>query len=167
MKKKIFWGLFGLFILLQFIQPDRSVPAVNPSSNFENQLNIAPATLTLLKNACYDCHSFETENPWYNYVAPVSYWIQHHVNEAREELNFSEWAAYDIERKAHKIEECVEMIQEGEMPLASFTWMHPEAKLDDTQKQSLMDFFQGLPEAGMGHSKDLHHEADEEEGDED
>jgi hypothetical protein len=33
------------------------------------------------------------------------------------------------------------MIEEGEMPINSYTWMHPEAKLTDAQKQLLIDWF--------------------------
>jgi hypothetical protein len=74
-------------------------------------------------------------------VAPISWWIGNHINEGREHLNFSEWTSYDSKKQKHKLEESIEMIKKDEMPMKSFTWLHPEARLNDEQKQELIGFF--------------------------
>ena len=95
----------------------------------------------MLKETCYDCHSNETKYPWYSNIAPISWLVADHRNEARHHLNFSIWGDYSQKRKDHKLEECIEMVQEGEMPMDSYTWFHPEAKLTEDQKQYLLEWF--------------------------
>jgi hypothetical protein len=68
--------------------------------------------------------------------------IQSHVKGARQELNFSEWTSYPAEKAAHKLEECFEEVGERHMPMKSFTWLHPEAKMDDVQVSALAQWFQ-------------------------
>lgn len=100
--------------------------------------------MALLKSACYDCHSNETEYPWYAQVQPLAWWIDHHVEEARESLNFSIWQTYSVKDMDHAFEECIEMVEEKEMPLTSFTLTHPEARLSELQRQQMVDWFKKL-----------------------
>ncbi|MDZ7847777.1 MAG: heme-binding domain-containing protein [Owenweeksia sp.] len=99
---------------------------------------------SILQNSCYDCHSNAASWPWYAHVAPVSYWLGNHVNEGREHLNFSEWGSYDASKRDHKLEELVEMIEEEEMPLPSYLWLHGEADLTAAQREALVDFAKSL-----------------------
>ena len=134
--------LAGLFVLSQFIPVDRTVPEVAPAEDFLTAVNAPPAMASLIKNACYDCHSYQSEYPWYARVAPVSFWIQGHINEARSHLNFSQWTTYEPAKAAHKLEECFDEVSSGEMPMKSFTWLHPEAQLSDVQVSALAQWFQ-------------------------
>lgn len=145
MSKPIKWillGLLALFIIIQFFQIDKTNPPVETENDFL-YLTAPPTELGLLiKSACYDCHSHETEYPWYTSVAPVSWWIKGHIEEGREHLNFSEWATYDAEKRAHKLEEAVEEVDEGHMPLDSYTWIHADARLSETQRNQLASWFE-------------------------
>jgi hypothetical protein len=80
--------------------------------------------------------------PWYTNIAPFSFWIKQHINEARRHLNFSEWGTYNDKRAHHKLEENYEMVLEGHMPLPSYTWMHSEAIITDADRKSLATWFQ-------------------------
>ncbi len=131
---KVLLGLVVLFLGAQLVRPDRSNPPV------ESDVDAPPEVKALLKRACYDCHSHETTWPWYSNLAPVSWVVAHHVDEGRAELNFSKWAAYEAKRRAHKLEETEEMIEHGEMPLAGYVALHPEAKLTDAEKKVLIDW---------------------------
>jgi cytochrome c551/c552 len=130
-----------LFIVIQVFRINKTITPVNEQTDFMAVTQTNPEVATILKNACYDCHSNQPTYPWYTSVAPVSWWIKNHINEGSKHLNFSIWQTYTVKRKDHKLEECVEMIEEGEMPMNSYTWMHPEAKLTDAQKQLLIDWF--------------------------
>lgn len=132
------------FLLIQSIQIDKTNQAVNQTQDFISVTSAHQDIENVLKSACYDCHSNQSHYPWYANVAPVSWWIKHHINEGREHLNFSLWGIYSEKQKHHKIEECIEVIEEGEMPMTSYTWMHKEAKLTDDQKMQLISFFKGL-----------------------
>ncbi len=96
----------------------------------------------LAKRACFDCHSNETRWPWYSNVAPVSWLVQHDVDEGREELNYSEWHG---PTKASK--KAAEEVREGEMPPAIYLWMHPEARLTAPEREQLAQGLATTPDA--------------------
>lgn len=143
MYKKILWVLAGLLLLAQFVRPDQKNPAVDAAVDFQNIANPPAEVMTILKNACYDCHSFETKYPWYAQVAPVSWWLANHINEGREHLNFSTFGQLAAGDRAEALGEAGETVQEGEMPLSSYTWfgLHPEAKLSAAQQNTLVQWF--------------------------
>lgn len=142
--KKILIASGVVLVLIQLIRIDKSKPASDPAKDFITVTAAGPEVASLLKASCYDCHSNESTYPWYTNIAPVSWWIKHHINEGRAELNFSEWADYPSRRRDHKLEECVEMIEEGEMPMSSYTLIHKEAELNAEQKAKLTAFFNSL-----------------------
>ena len=144
MKRYIFLGVSLALVLIQFIPVDRSVPAVDSSLHFFNETNPPEDVRSLLENACIDCHSYDTHYPWYGYLAPSSWFVEDHVEEGREELNFSEWANYEAKRKDHKLEEMGEVLEEGEMPLTSYILLHPEASLNQEQKKMIIDWVSKL-----------------------
>lgn len=139
--KNIAIFLVFLFLVIQSIRIDKTTESVNPTTDFITLTSANAEVANTLKIACYDCHSNQPTYPWYTNIAPVSWWIKHHINEGSQHLNFSIWGTYSEKRKNHKLEECIEMIEEGEMPMDSYTWMHSEAKLSNTQKQLLIDWF--------------------------
>ena len=134
-------GVITLLVIIQFFRIDKTNPAVLQKNDFISITNPPENIKQLLKTSCYDCHSNESTYPWYTNVAPISWWVKQHINEAREELNFSEWGAFTEKRKKHKLEECFEMVEEGEMPLKSYLIVHDEAKLTTEQKNELVVWF--------------------------
>jgi hypothetical protein len=138
--KRIFWLAIPIVLVaLQLFNPSFENPKIDPTLDFEKIANPPAELLSTLKAACYDCHSNETKWPWYSKIAPVSFWVNNHVQEGREKLNFSEYGKPQKEGD----EEVAETVQEGEMPLKSYTYlgMHPEAKLTQAQKQLIIDWF--------------------------
>lgn len=142
--KKIILLLFIVFILMQFFRIDKTTPEIEASKDFISINSPSNEVKTLIMSACYDCHSYETKYPWYSEIAPVSWWTKHHVDEGREELNFSNWGDYSPKKVDHKLEECAEEVEEGEMPLSSYTITHGEAKLSKEQKETLETYFKSL-----------------------
>ena len=141
MKKKIGYGLLLIIIVIQFFRIDKTNPEVSLENDFI-ALTAPPEEISvILKSTCYDCHSNETNYPWYSNVAPISWWVKDHIDEGREELNFSKWGTFKAKRKDHKLEEAVEMLEDGEMPLDEYTWTHSEANLTSKQKEQLIDWF--------------------------
>lgn len=143
-RRNILIGLIALFLLMQLFRIDKTATPVDPKTDFISLSSANPEVAGLLRTACYDCHSSQPSFPWYTNIAPVSWWIKHHIDEGQQELNFSDWGSYSEKRKNHKLEECIELIEEGEMPMASYTWMHKEAKLTDAQKLQLVEFFRAV-----------------------
>ena len=129
-------GLVAIIIIIQLIPVDRE----NPSTNTELALKAPPDIMTILEKSCYDCHSNNTNWPFYSYIAPVSWLIASDVKNARKHLNFSEWNNLPAAKKAKSKEEIIEEVSEDEMPLPIYLIMHSAAKLSDEQKMKLKEW---------------------------
>lgn len=141
MKNKIALIVVLIFAVMQLFNPEVIYKEVNPETDFISMVEASDEVKIMIKSTCYDCHSNQPKYPWYAKVAPVSWWINDHMEHGMEHLNFSEWANYSAEKKAHKMEECYEEIDEDEMPLYSYTIMHGNAQYSDEEKQKLIAFF--------------------------
>lgn len=139
--RKIFYVLLLAFVLIQFFQIDKTNPPVNEGVDFLNIKSTPDPVAKLIKNACYDCHSNETKYPWYSSLQPVGWFLQDHYDEGRKHLNFSNFATYTAKQQSHKLEEAIEMIENKEMPLNSYIIGHPEAKLSDENRKTLVAYF--------------------------
>ncbi len=143
-KAKVALALIVILALLQFIRIDKNNPTSDPTKDFLAISNASPEISSLVKAACYDCHSNHTAYPWYTDIAPVSFWIRNHIKGARKQLNFSEWGDYPAGKREHLSGESVEAVETKWMPLNSYVWLHPEAKLSEDDRTKLQDFFKGL-----------------------
>ena len=132
--KKILIVLVVILIGIQFIPVDRKNPPVTMDINAPE--NIA----SILRASCYDCHSNETDWPWYSKIAPVSFLVAGDVDEGRKHLNFSEWDKYEADKREKILEEIVEEIEKEAMPLTSYTFTHPSAKLDPYRINLIKDW---------------------------
>ncbi len=139
--KPALWALLGLFVLGQFIRPERNL-SNDQTNHLRTHYPIPDSVEAILDIACYDCHSNLTRYPWYANVQPFAAWIAHHVDEGKQELNFSSLTTRRIAIQNHKLEELIEMVREGEMPLPSYTWIHRDAVLSDPQKNALIAWAQ-------------------------
>ena len=127
-----------IFALLQFANPARTNPPV--VHDFLAAEAPPPPIAALFRGACYDCHSYETQWPWYSHIAPVSWLIASDVQGGRRHLNFSDWPVDDPERAAKRLENASEELGYKEMPPGQYKIMHPEARLTDAQLQQLTEW---------------------------
>lgn len=140
LKKKILLGILLVLVVIQFIRPAKNNGIADSPSDI-SQAVIVPAEIkNILVISCYDCHSNHTEHRWYENIQPLGWWIGHHIKEGKEELNFSEFNAYSLKRKKHKLDEVVETVEEHEMPLNSYLWAHGDARLSAEQQKALTDW---------------------------
>lgn len=138
--KTILYGLAGSFVLIQFLPINKTLPPTEEALEFHTVQNPPGEIYSLLKNACYDCHSNHTRYPWYTHVQPVGWWVQNHVKSGRAELNFSEFGEWSAFERAEVLDQCALMIEKGAMPLRSYLPMHPEARLSDGDKKLLINW---------------------------
>ncbi len=127
----------ALFLLAQFRQPDRTNPPLR------SDVDAPPEVAEILRRACYDCHSHETDWRWYSYIAPVSWWVADHVEHGRSDLNFSDWPMFDFEAIEQSMSDIDEQLEQDEMPLKSYLIMHPEARLTEDEKTIIRRWTQG------------------------
>lgn len=139
--KKILLFLFAALVAIQFFPAKKNTSTFLVGANDITVLHPTSAAVkTILAQSCYDCHSDNTEYPWYTRIQPVGWWMQDHVDEGRSELNFSQFGTYSTKRAQHKLDEIIEEIREGEMPLTSYLITHREAKLTESERQLLADW---------------------------
>lgn len=140
MLKKILLLLLAALIVIQFIHPKRN-KAEGPQPNYiGNAFAIPEDVKPILAKACNDCHSNNTAYPWYARFQPVHWWLNNHIVDGKKHLNFDEYTHKSLRYQYHKMEETIEMVNEGEMPLNSYTWTHKDAKLTDEEKNKLVNW---------------------------
>lgn len=137
-KRRWQYALAGLVVLFLIVQLIPGAAADNPP--VEEELEAPTEVLQTLRQSCYDCHSFETEWPWYAHVAPMKWLVRDHVAEGRSELNFTAWNRLDPEDRPHKLEELAEEVEEDHMPLRSYLILHRDARLSDEDRALLVDW---------------------------
>ncbi len=141
MVKKVLIALVLFLVIAQFFRIDKTNPPVDPQADFFTNVQTPERFQKLIKNSCYDCHSNETNYPWYTDVAPVSWWVKGHIRNGRKALNFSEWENYKASKATHLLDESHEFTVETKMPLFTYTVMHPEGKLSKADRADLANWF--------------------------
>ncbi|MEI8280092.1 MAG: heme-binding domain-containing protein [Bacteroidota bacterium] len=144
MIKKILIGLLVLLVVIQFIRPTKNI---STGQNLQDIAVLFPMNDTvqnILKKACYDCHSNNTHYPWYYNIQPVAWWMQDHINEAKDELNFSEFGGYKKKKQNRKLGKVAKSVTEGWMPLDSYTWIHKDANLTKEENTIIVNWAKGL-----------------------
>lgn len=141
--KRIIISSCVILLLIQFYQPARNLDygRVLPI-HFNKTYNVPSNVDNILKTSCYDCHSNNTEYPWYSYIQPARMFLDSHIKEGKENLNFSTFGDYSTRKQGNKLERIVKQIKSGEMPLASYTLIHKNAILTKENKKLLINFME-------------------------
>lgn len=158
MLKWILIGVVAVLVLIQLVPVDRSNPPAT------EKLVMPEEVYQIMKRSCFDCHSNETTWPWYSYVAPVSWLVSHDVEEGREHLNFSEWDKLDLKRKTKRLEEIVEEVEEGKMPMPIYLVLHGDAEVSNAEVEILREWTErelnNLSGTNMNNMEEGNHEED-------
>lgn len=137
---KVIIAFVLIIVVAQFFQPEKNNGKMASLDEFIDYTKPPEDVHIIMQNSCFDCHSNHTKYPWYNNITPVNFWLAHHVDDGKEHFNMSKWNEYSLKQKSHKMEELIEMVEDHEMPLQSYTWGHPEARLSDEQIKSVIDW---------------------------
>ena len=135
--KWICLGLCGAFLVAQFIRPTWNISGEPPTANITHSFPVPIEVETLLRRSCYDCHSNNTRYPWYSQIQPVGWWLQSHIDDAKRQVNFDEFASYRPMRQYKKLQEMAEQVDEDLMPLPSYLFVHRDARLSEEEKTVL------------------------------
>ncbi len=133
-----------MFALIQFIPVNRINKPVDKKVDFVHVYQTPRNVQQILQKSCYDCHSNETVYPKYAYVAPISWTIKNHVNEGREHLNFSEWGTFNKDLKKGMLENSARTVKDYSMPNGGYITQHPAANLTKTERDLLVNYFEGI-----------------------
>ena len=152
--RRVAFALLAAFAAIQLVPYGRAHgnPPVRAQPRWDS-----PRTKALFAQACGACHSNLTSWPWYSHVAPVSWLVQHDVNDGRARFNVSDWR-----RQAQpEAGEVAEVVRSGEMPPLQFRLIHKEARLSAAEKAALAA---GL-ERTFAASPPLHQSGGDDDGD--
>ncbi|MEO5777347.1 MAG: heme-binding domain-containing protein [Flavobacterium sp.] len=138
--RKIALGGLILFVLIQFYQPARNINGQVSPAHIEKVYSMPLTVSNILHTSCYDCHSNNTNYPWYSYIQPARAFLDSHITEGKKELNFSEFGNYSNRKQESKLRAIAKQVSSGEMPLNSYTAMHKNAMLSELQKKALEDW---------------------------
>lgn len=138
--KKVGIGILAGLVAIQFIRPARNVSGQILRSDLTHVVAVPQNVQTLLAGACYDCHSNDTRYPWYMNVQPAAWFMAYHVKNGKAGINFSEFGSYSKRKQANKLKSVAKQVETGEMPLSSYTMMHPPAKLSKEQKDIIINW---------------------------
>jgi hypothetical protein len=127
----------AVLALLQLIRVDIPTP---PTPKPGDTLQTAPDVLDAIKKGCYDCHSSQTNLPWYSDITPISFEVRAHVRDGRKWLNFEIWNRYDEEKKQKFYKGTVKTLTNGSMPIPMYLWVHKEARLTLDERKAIIDW---------------------------
>lgn len=146
MIKKIALALLAVLVIIQFFRPEKNDDEIIITENdITKKYNTPEVIHQILVTKCYDCHSNSTEYPWYANIQPIAWWMADHINEGKRELNFSIFKTYPEKKANHKMEELLEVVNDGSMPIDSYIWMHGNAKLTEQDKSLINAWVKTLP----------------------
>lgn len=129
-----------IVLVIQFFRPEKNISTGVSENHISKKYATPDDVKIILDKACNDCHSNNTHYPWYASIQPVAWWLDHHIEEGKGEINFDEFLTYPPKKARHKMEEVNEMVKEGEMPLNSYTWIHKDAVLSKDEKLSIANW---------------------------
>jgi len=136
--------LLVCFVGIQFMSTELNQSTVVPKTDFLLVNNPPRDISTLLEGSCYDCHSNNTNYPWYNKIQPIAWFLENHIADGKEELNFNQWNTYSNRRKNSKLKSIISQVRDDEMPLTSYTLIHKDAKLSKSEKDLVVDYMKKL-----------------------
>ncbi len=133
-------ALLIVLVMVQFIRPARNKSGQPLPKDITKMYSIPDTVQTILKNACYDCHSNNTAYPWYVNIQPMGWLMAKHIKNGKADLNFSEFGSYSPRRQTSKLRSIANSIKDGTMPLPSYTRMHKSARLTTNEKAVIIDW---------------------------
>jgi hypothetical protein len=138
--KKILAAIGLIVVAIQFIQPARNKNGQASATDISRVVTVPDCVQVILRKACYDCHSNNTDYPWYSNIQPVSWYLANHITKAKEGLNFSEFGGYSSRRQKSKLDAITDEISDKGMPLPSYRLLHKNARLSKIEKAQLTNW---------------------------
>ena len=142
--KKLTLSFLGLLGAVQFIQPKQNKSDKILSTDITLVHEIPVEVLSILNTSCFDCHSNNSNYPWYTYVQPVGWLINKDIQKGKSQLNLSEFGGYSQRRQNSKLISIQNRIKDGTMPMHSYIRMHRNATLSENEKKLLLDWISSI-----------------------
>ena len=147
LKKKILLLFVAVFLAIQFIIPVHNKSGQVLPTDFAKVYTVPANVQSILQNACYDCHSNNTNYPWYSNIQPMAWVMARHIIKGKAKLNFSDFGSNSTRKQISKLKEILNQIKDGEMPITSYRLMHKNARLSQDEKTLLINWMQATADS--------------------
>lgn len=137
--KKIVLALVAVFIILQFIRPEKNVGNFS-AHKIAQHFAVPSGAKTILQRSCYDCHTNTTIYPWYAEIQPAGWYLAKHIRDGKRGLNFDEYMSYRLVKQYRRFKDIIDQVENDEMPLPSYLLIHRYAKLSVSEKNELIQW---------------------------
>jgi hypothetical protein len=144
--KKILILILIIISVMQVVQPLKNKSEMPGDNDISKVYDMPEGLHQMLQHKCYDCHSNNTRYPWYIHIQPIGWILAANVHDGKEELNFSEFKTYSADRKAHKLEDISEVIEDGSMPLKGYTLLNKGTELTESDKAAINNWLKSVAE---------------------
>jgi hypothetical protein len=138
--KAVMLAFLIIILAIQFSQPAWNKNGQVVNKDFSKVFTVPGNVQGILKKSCFDCHSNQTEYPWYTYIQPIGWWMDSHIRKGKEELNFSEFRSYSKRRQMSKLKSIAESIEDETMPLPSYTLINKKTRLSKDDKTLILNW---------------------------
>jgi hypothetical protein len=132
--------IISMAALQLFPRPLKNTSTTTQPANVQYLAQLPDTVSALLKRACNDCHSNNTNYPWYTNIQPLTWYLNKHIVEGKKELNFDEFLTYSRKKQISKLESIADQVREGAMPLTSYTLIHTGAGINKVQQQLIINW---------------------------
>lgn len=139
--------LLAAFVAIQFFRPTKNSSTGIGANDITTKYNVPDNVQVILSKSCNDCHSNNTVYPWYAEIQPIAWWLNDHIVDGKNDLNFSIFTSYSARRQYRKMEEVAELVKSDKMPLSSYTLIHKNAVLKDEQKTILYNWVEAVKDS--------------------
>jgi mono/diheme cytochrome c family protein len=123
-----------IFVGLQFIRPKLTHPPV--VADFQ----APPEVKQIFVTSCYDCHSNQTKLAWFDRIVPGYWLVVSDVRKGRAHLNFSDFGKSPPGEQIGALFESADQMEQGAMPPAKYTLLHPGAAVTPAQLAILKNY---------------------------
>jgi hypothetical protein len=139
--------LLVAFVGIQFVPAVLNQSESIPKTDFMLVNDVPKDIKNKLQISCYDCHSNNTNYPWYSKIQPGALFMENHIKNGKEELNFNEWTDYSDRRKKSKLKSIISQVKDDEMPLSSYTLIHKNASFSEDDKKKVISWMTQLKDS--------------------
>lgn len=145
--KRIGFALLIVLVGIQFIPSRSNQSTAVPTTDFVKSYKVPEEVAHMLNTSCYNCHSNNTNYPWYSRVQPVGWFLENHIKKGKSELNFSEFGDYSARKQKSKLKSMISQIEKDQMPLPTYTFIHRDARLTKDDKEVLVGYFNSIQDS--------------------
>lgn len=132
--------LIGGLVLIQFFQPERNLGTEKGKKDLLTITQVPDSLAIIFKNSCYDCHSDRTSYPLYSYISPVSWYLEKHIRNGKDALNFSSFGDLEKKQRIGALSNICDVLESGSMPLKSYLLIHQSSRISEADKEALCNW---------------------------